>query len=145
VRVSPAQGTLRETDLTEDLKWLAYSVALALLMLLASSLFRARAWTPAGMALALGNRDDLPPPTAMAGRADRAAKNMLEGLLMFSVLLLAAHAAGKADARVLLGAQLFFWGRLVYAPLYWAGIPYLRTVAWGVALWGTALVFSVLV
>lgn len=131
--------------MTDDLKWLVYSVALALLMVLASSLLRARAWTPAGLALALGNRDNLPPATALHGRADRASKNMLESLLFFTALLLAAHAAGKADGRVLLGAQLFFWARLVYAPLYWAGIPYLRTLAWGAALLGMGMVASVLV
>ncbi len=131
--------------MTDDLTWLVYSVGLALLMVLASSLLRARAWTPAGLALALGNRENMPPATALQGRADRAGKNMLESLLFFTALLLAAHAAGKADSRVLLGAQVFFWARLVYAPLYWAGIPYLRTLAWGVALLGMGMVASVLV
>ena len=68
--------------MTEDLKWLLYSVILAWLMLLASSLFRARAWTPAGLLVAFGNRDNLAPATPMDGRADRAAKNMLESLLL---------------------------------------------------------------
>jgi len=131
--------------MNDDLKWLLASVVLAWLMLIAASLYRARAWTPTGLKLAFGNRDDLPPPSPMAGRADRAARNMLESLILFSALLLAAHAAGQAGARVLLGAQLFFWGRLAYAPLYWAGIPYLRTAAWGVAVAGMVLVGSVLV
>ena len=130
--------------MNDDLRWLAWSVVLTWGMLLAASLYRAAAWTPGGLKLALGNRENMPPPSAMAGRADRAARNMMEALLLFAPLLLAAHLAGKADARVLLGAQLFFWGRLAYAPIYWAGIPYLRTVAWVVALWGTVLVGSVL-
>jgi len=130
--------------LTDDLKWLLYSVILAWLMLVTASLWRARAWTPAGLKFAFGNRDNPPPASPMDGRADRAAKNMLESLLMFAALLLAAHAAGRVDARVLQGAQLFFWGRLAYAPLYWAGVPYLRTVAWAVAVVGMAMIGSVL-
>ncbi len=131
--------------MTQDLTWLMYSVVLAFLMLLGSSLYRARGWTPTGFLLALGNREAMPPLEGMAGRADRAAKNMLEGLLLFGLLLLAAHATGKADARLLQGAQWFFWGRLVYAPLYWAGIPYMRTAAWAASVWGMVLVASVLV
>ena len=130
--------------MTEDLKWLLYSVILAWLMLLAASLLRARAWTPAGLQVAFGNRDNLGPATPMDGRADRAAKNMLESLLFFTALLLAAHVAGRVDARVLQGAQWFFWGRLIYAPLYWAGVPYLRTAAWAVAVAGMAMIGSVL-
>ena len=84
--------------MTQDLTWLMYSVVLAFLMLLGSSLYRARGWTPAGFLLALGNREAMPPLEGMAGRADRAAKNMLEGLLLFGLLLLAAHATGKAHA-----------------------------------------------
>ena len=126
--------------MSADLNWLLASAILTWLMLLAASLLRARGWTPAGMKIAFGNRDDLPAPTPMAGRADRAAKNMLENLLLFALLVLAAHAAGKADARVAQGAALFFWGRLAYAPLYWLGIPYLRTLAWLVAVIGMAMI-----
>jgi uncharacterized MAPEG superfamily protein len=130
--------------MTADLNWLLASAVLTWVMLLGASLARARAWTPAGMKIAFGNRDDLPEPTPMAARADRAAKNMLENLLLFAVLVLAAHAAGKADARVAQGAALFFWGRLAYAPLYWLGITYLRTLAYVVAVAGMAMILLAL-
>ena len=52
-----------------------------------------------------------------AGRADRAAKNMLENFLLFSALVLAAHAGGRAGARVDLGARIFFFARLAYFPI----------------------------
>lgn len=35
-----------------------------------------------------------------------------------------------------LGAMLFFWGRVAHAVVYVAGIPYLRTAAFGVSLLG---------
>jgi uncharacterized MAPEG superfamily protein len=41
----------------------------------------------------------------------------------------------------LLGAQLFFWGRLAHAILYIAGIPWARTGAWAVSIVGLILIF----
>jgi len=40
-----------------------------------------------------------------------------------------------------LGAQLFFWARLAYAPIYVAGPPWLRTGVWGVSIIGLVLIF----
>jgi uncharacterized MAPEG superfamily protein len=42
----------------------------------------------------------------------------------------------------LLGAQLFFWARLVYAFVYLAGIPWLRTGVWTVSVIGLILIFA---
>ena len=39
-----------------------------------------------------------------------------------------------------LGAQLYFWGRVAFLPLYALGWPALRTVAWTVSLAGIVLV-----
>ena len=55
-----------------------------------------------------------------------------------AVLLL--HATGKANAQSALGAQLYFWARVVYVPAYAVGIPFLRTVVWGAALVGIVMV-----
>ena len=71
----------------------------------------------------------------MAGRADRAAKNMLEGMVMFLAVVLAAQLAGKG-AQAAIGASVFFWARLVYWPIYMAGIIYLRTAVWFVSIIG---------
>lgn len=109
------------------------------LTLLAASLIRARGWTPAGMRVAMGNRDRLPDATAFAGRADRTARNTLENFILFTALALTAHVAGINDPRVLLGAQVFFWSRLVFIPVYYIGIPYLRTGIWLVSIAGLAM------
>ncbi len=45
----------------------------------------------------------------------------------------------------LLGAQLFFWGRLAHAVVYIAGIPWVQTVAWFVSVIGLLLIFLQLV
>jgi uncharacterized MAPEG superfamily protein len=55
--------------------------------------------------------------------------------------VLVAKAAGVRNDMTLLGAQLFFWGRVAHAALYIAGIPWARTAAWGVSVVGLALIF----
>ena len=98
-----------------------------------------------GLPLLAGNREGLPPCTGWAGRAARAHHNMLESLVLFAALVLIAAVAGKTNAMTLLGAQLFFWARLVYAVVYLAGIPWARTAVWFVSVIGLALIFLQLV
>ena len=98
-----------------------------------------------GLPLLAGNREALAPCTGWAGRAARAHHNMLESLVLFAALVLIAALTGKTNATTLLGAQLFFWARLVYAVVYLAGIPWARTVVWFVSVIGLALIFLQLV
>lgn len=125
--MSPAQALVASAGLT----WL---------MLLIASLARSQGWTPAGMKVAFGNRDDVPEPSPFAARADRAAKNMLENLLLFVAVLGAAHWRHVDDAALAMPCLVFVGARAVYAPLYWAGVKYLRTAAWGVGLVGMVLI-----
>lgn len=122
-----------------------WSVVLSFAMVMAAALVRVQMWTPKGLMLAFGNREELPLASSMAGRADRAANNMLVSLLWFAALLLAAHAAGKAGTRLDQAAQLFFWARLAYFPLYWAGIQFARTASWAVAIVAIGMVASTLI
>jgi len=123
---------------------LLWSAFLTWLMLLTASFLRARAWNSVGLGIALGNRDDLPPPTGLAGRADRAARNMVENLVLLVALVAAVYFAGKHDRIADAGATIFFWSRLVYWPCYLAGVIYLRTVIWFVSVIGLAFVASAL-
>jgi len=128
--------------MTPDLSLLMWSVVLMFgQMLVAVS----GATLQVGLAPLAGNREGLPAPTGWAGRAQRAHRNMLENLVLFAALVLVAHVAGKANAMTHLGAQLFFWGRLAYAAIYLAGIPWLRTGIWFVSVVGMALIFTQLV
>jgi uncharacterized MAPEG superfamily protein len=128
--------------MTTDLKLLAYSTMLTWLMLMTASALRWRWWTPRGFSRAIGNRDEAAESSPAAGRADRAARNMLENLVLFASLLLTAHAGGAGEARVELGSQLFFWARVAYFPVYVLGIPYLRTAIWSLGVAGLALIFT---
>ena len=98
-----------------------------------------------GLPMLAGNRDGLPEMKSWAGRAARAHRNMLESLVLFAVLVLAAVAAGKTNATTLLGAQIFLWARVGYAVIYVAGIPWLRTGVWGVSVVGLAMIFLQLI
>jgi uncharacterized MAPEG superfamily protein len=42
--------------------------------------------------------------------------------------VIVAQLAGKANGMTAFWAASFFWLRLVHAVVYWAAIPYLRTV-----------------
>lgn len=84
-----------------------------------------------------GARDGEPPPlTGAAARADRAFRNFLETFPFFAAAAVAVVATGSGDAGTAFGAQLWFWARVLYLPLYLAGIPYVRSLAWGAALVG---------
>lgn len=76
----------------------------------------------------------------MAARLDRARRNFLETFPFFAAAALAVVATQRADAGTALGAQLYFWARLVYVGLYAGGVPYLRTVVWTVSMVGLAKV-----
>jgi len=128
--------------MTAEITALIWSAVLAWLMLVAASALRTEIWTPEGMRIALGNRERLPPPTPLAGRADRAARNMLESLVLFTAALVAVAINGSPTENSHLGAKLFFWARLAYWPCYLAGIIYLRTAIWLVSVVGLALVAS---
>jgi uncharacterized MAPEG superfamily protein len=135
----------QETKLTHLLSLVVYMAAITWALLLAASLIRAKGWTPGGMKMAMGNRDNLPDATPFAARADRTAKNTLENFVLFAALALVAHVSGTLSPRVLLGAEVFFWSRLLFIAVYYMGIPYLRTVVWTVGFVGLAMMAFALV
>ena len=124
-----------------DIRLLTYAAILAWLQILVAAGLR----TNGNLFLSLGNRGDLPEPSPMAARADRAARNMLENLVLFVALALVAHLADRVTPTALLGAQLFFWGRVAHAIIYIAGIPWLRTAAFAVSVVGLLMIASQLI
>jgi uncharacterized MAPEG superfamily protein len=130
--------------MTHVLLLVVYMAGITWLLLLAASLIRARGWTPEGMKIAMGNREMLPEATPFAGRADRTAKNTLENFVLFAALALVAHVSGTQSPRVLMGAEIFFWSRLLFIAVYYAGVPYLRTAVWTAGFSGLAMMASAL-
>jgi uncharacterized MAPEG superfamily protein len=128
--------------MSPDLKFLVWATALTVMqMVLAAT----AATQQVGLPTLAGNREDMPALVGLAGRAQRAHRNMLESLVLFAALVLVAQAAGKANATTALGAEIFFWARLVYAIVYLVGIPWLRTGVWAVGLAGLVVIFLQLV
>lgn len=130
--------------MTTLLELVAYMTVLTWVSIMAAAILRNREWTPEGMKIGLGNRDRLPDPTPLGGRAVRAATNTLENFVLFAALALTAHVAGLGEEATL-GAQVFFWARVAYLPVYWAGITYVRSLVWGVGIAGLAMMaFAIL-
>ena len=93
----------------------------------------------------MGARDaDMPPLNDIAGRLDRARGNFLETLPLAIIALLGVTVAGKANDLTAIAAWAWLVARLVYLPLYWAGIPRVRTLVWGVSLLALLVVLGVL-
>jgi uncharacterized MAPEG superfamily protein len=123
--------------MTPDLKYLVWAAALTMVQLLVV-IVGATMQFP--MPVLAGNRETAVEGRGWVGRAQRAHRNMLESLVLFAILVLVAQVTGRANAMTALGAALFFYGRLSYAAIYWAGITWVRTVAWAIASTGLVLI-----
>ena len=124
--------------MTPELKLLVWSVVLTFVQAVIAV---AGANSQISLATLAGNREIMPDITGWAGRAQRAHRNMLENLPLFIALVLVAQIANRTNAMTLLGAELFFWGRVAHALIYLAGIPWARTLAWAVSVVGLVLIF----
>jgi uncharacterized MAPEG superfamily protein len=122
-----------------ELHLLVWSVALAFVQMLVAV---SGATLQVGLPELAGNREPEPKPIGWAGRAIRAHRNMLESLVLFAVLVLVAVVTQRTNSVTAWGAQLFFWARLIYAAVYVAGIPWVRTAVWGVSVIGLLMIFS---
>ena len=116
--------------MTTELRMLALSIVLSSH---ATSFRRGYQWSA-------GSRGDpLPQLKGAAGRLERALRNFLETFPLFAAAILTAHVAGRHDWMTIWGAQLYFWARLAYVPLYVLGVPVVRSLVWNLAFAGIAL------
>jgi uncharacterized MAPEG superfamily protein len=61
-------------------------------------------------------------------RADRAYLNAIETFAPFAALVILIHLAAKANATTAILAASFFWLRVAHSVVFWAAIPYVRTI-----------------
>lgn len=125
--------------MTPDLTYLVWSAILCLVLAVVPVL---GALGLVGLPKLAGNRDDMPAIEGWTGRAMRAHRNLLENLILFAILVLVAHVTKRADATTALGAMIFFWARVVHAVVYIAGLPWVRTAAWGISVAGLLMIAS---
>jgi uncharacterized MAPEG superfamily protein len=127
--------------LTIELKYLVWSVALFFVMILAQAVGAVFS-KKASLGELVGARDDLPASglSPLHGRTRRAQYNMIEAMCMFVPLVLVAAVTNSFSSLTALGAAVFFWGRVAFAPLYWFGVPWVRTLAWAVSIVGILMI-----
>ncbi|MGF6772380.1 putative MAPEG superfamily protein [Paraburkholderia sp. GAS199] len=124
--------------MTIELTLLAWTLVLALIQVLLPALFRNR---ETGLGYNAGPRDESGPPVGkVTGRLQRAQRNLFETLPVFAAAILISHVADRDNVLTLWGAWLYVLARVVYVPIYAAGIPYLRSLVWVVSLCGIVLI-----
>ena len=92
------------------------------------------------LAWLMGPRDDAKPVGVVAARLNRALANFLETFPLFAVALLACDFSGRLGPMTYWGALLYVVARLLYVPIYAAGLPVVRTLVWAVSLIGIVMV-----
>lgn len=124
--------------MTIELQLLGWTLVLALVQIMLPAHFRNR---ETGVGYNAGPRDDPGPPIGrITGRLQRALRNLFETLPLFAAAILIAHVGGREGTLTALGAWLYLIARVIYLPLYVAGIPYLRSLVWLVSMAGLILV-----
>lgn len=92
-----------------------------------------------------GARDgELPPLNPVAARLERARDNFLETLPLAVIGLFGVVLADKANAITAAAGWVWLAARVVYLPLYWTGVPKVRTLVWGVSMLALLTVLGVL-
>lgn len=85
------------------------------------------------------------PLSPLAGRLQRAQANFFETFPLFAAAAIAVVVAGRSTESTVLAAQVYFWARVVYLPLYAMGVPYVRSLVWVVSIVAVlSLVFALL-
>ena len=94
-----------------------------------------------GRAWNVGARDEeLPPANVMTGRTARAQANYAETFPIAVVALLGVVLADRTTEYTALGGWIWLGARVVYLPLYMAGIRVVRTIVWTIGMIGLAMV-----
>jgi uncharacterized MAPEG superfamily protein len=73
------------------------------------------------------------PVPAWGQRAHRAYLNAIEVFAPFAALVVVTQLADKANAMTAFWSASFFYLRLAHAIVYWAGLPYVRTILFTLA------------
>ena len=128
--------------MTTELLMLALSVVLGFVHIYTTSIAKTHQY---GTQWNVSARDaEMPPLGTVASRLARAQSNFMETFPLFAALVLMADAANHHGALTVWGAQIYFYARVLYLPIYVAGIPIVRTVVWTVASLGMIMVFIAL-
>lgn len=128
--------------LSIELKMLFYSAILGIVqLLLAAQLSTAQR----GLKWNISARDEvIPELTGVAARVSRAFKNFMETFPFFAAAILMVQITQRHSPSSSIGAVMYFWARVMYVPLYAAGIPGVRTIVWCISFVGLVMVLAAL-
>ncbi|MBL8304612.1 MAG: MAPEG family protein [Ideonella sp.] len=99
-----------------------------------------------GNAYTVGARDEALRPTGVAARLDRAQRNFLETFPIFAAAVLLLELLHRTGSMLgVWGAAMYLAGRVLFLPLYAAGLPWVRTFSWNVATLGLVLAMAAIV
>ena len=121
-----------------ELKILALGAVLLFVHIFTATRFKTAQY---GRKWNVGARDEaLPPADVMSGRTMRAQANFQETFPIAIVALLGVVLANRTSEWTALGGWIWLGARVIYLPLYAAGVPVVRTIVWTVSVVGLAMV-----
>jgi uncharacterized MAPEG superfamily protein len=121
-----------------ELKILTLGAALLFVHIFTATRFKTAQY---GRKWNVGARDEeLSPPSPIAGRVMRAQANFEETFPIAIVALLGVVLANRTSASTALGGWIWLGARIVYLPLYAAGIPVIRTIVFVISMVGLVMV-----
>lgn len=114
-----------------------------LLVILTLLLQATGAMTQLGMGYLLGSRDEQRSVSGIAARLERALNNSVTAMVLFAPAVLMIVVTEGSTNQTVLACQAFLIARLVYLPAYALGLVGIRSLAWMVGLFSTALLYFV--
>ena len=125
-----------------ELLVLGFGAVLLLMHVLLAGHYRTRQY---GTAWNTGARDEaMPPLDPVPARLLRAQANYLETFPIAIVALVGVVLADKASGLTAGAAWIWLGARVLYLPLYGAGVPKVRTLVWAVATLAIVTVLGVM-
>jgi uncharacterized MAPEG superfamily protein len=112
-----------------ELLYLVYVAAFTGLLWIPYIVDRMNTW---GLPPTVGYPDTPPPQSPWARRLIKAHLNAVENLVVFAVLVLAAHGLGISTPVTEQAAIVYFWARVAHTIAYTLAIPWVRTIAFTV-------------
>ena len=120
-------------QLSNEIYWLTLTSGLTLLLVFPYAFVRIKR---IGFIQLLSNPlpGDDPFEQAWAHRAYRAHMNAIENLVVFTPLVLVVIVTNSANEITATASAVYFWARVIHAPVYILNIPYLRFIAYFVGI-----------
>jgi uncharacterized MAPEG superfamily protein len=133
---------MEEIKTSTEITVLGWSVILLFVHIIAQATAQTK---DTGAPYALSSRDEPKQVSHLTGRLTRALRNFIETYPAFIGLALALAVTGKHGGLGATGALIWFWARVVYVPIFAAGIAGVRSAAWTVSMIGLLLMLIQLI